>query len=880
MKKEKQATRTLSNPIQNDVLKNRLQSIFRSFRKADRTDIKSVEDALDRLQFLAFPEFYQACLFLLCIECERCVEANVPPSVIRAERIVQAVEAKAAAGMQGRLAYWINQKLTTSYPLGLVQRLTAYSHKINESRNTQCITLVDAGRHEEALAVAESIEDTEQQSKALCAIAADFARLSQKETADPLFKRALDLIEIFYAYTFEDADESGYGGDYDEYLQVKGKCTRYMVGKMAEIGWFKRAEELSNNIEDEWLRSEAFCNIAKDLAASGHLSESFEAAARSGPHQSIALGCIAETIAKSGNFFQALNVFSKANDLAAEQQGLWKSKCLLSVAAGLVIIGTKNKARKVAEQASEVIIDSIKFYEDDVNQPADMRIRFVMDLMEVGGFETGIKVQIEPIHETLDLLAQYKSWFRVLDRIFSSGSIDALLFKCYLNGFASSAVFGNNRALMMRLIREACHMVSSDEKPEVFLALSNELALLGINDMRDDAIVRAIVAGSDHLRMQREEYIKNPTPSLPDNQPHAEEPLIPEEWPQENTRISNILGISVEMLRLVRLKVIRAQGYDAFRIPKRRKGFRVIHSPHSDLAHIQRRIKECILDPAPGLPSCVTAFRPGVSIRDNAMVHCDKAVVVKFDLEDFFPSISFTRVMGIFHSLGFPTNEARMLANLTTVHLDVSSSGPVVKSVSRSAEAFYQTKHLVDLLHEYPVNIRLLAYRWNYGKISRALALRMLRKRRRRGLPQGASTSPQLANLAAVRLDLRLRALGESMGFAYTRYADDLTFSSNERLAKVDALTSLVDEIVVDCGFRLNGRKTKIMRAPATRRVTGLIVNTTTPKVPRSMLRKVRAMLHQQAGGKLSEADIHRLRGYLSFVRMIDKEQADLLLDC
>jgi hypothetical protein len=343
--------------------------------------------------------------------------------------------------------------------------------------------------------------------------------------------------------------------------------------------------------------------------------------------------------------------------------------------------------------------------------------------------------------------------------------------------------------------------------------------------------------------------------------------------------LDSLLGIADESLRLTTFQVLRIQGYDIFRIPKRRKGFRVIHSPRVGLAHIQRRIKERILDPFPGLPDCVTAFRPGVSIRDNALIHCGKAVVVKFDLEDFFPSVSFTRVMAIFHSLGFPTGEARMLANLTTVHLDESTVGPVVKSVSRSAEEFHRRKDREDALREYHGMAHSSDYQTLRKKISLALDPTRVVKRRRRGLPQGASTSPQLANLAAVKLDLRLRALGEAMGFAYTRYADDLTFSSTERLAKVDALVSLVDVIVEDCGFRLNERKTKIMRAPSTRRVTGLIVNTTTPKVPRSMLRKVRAMLHQHAGGKLSEADVHRLRGYLSFVRMINQEQADALLN-
>lgn len=110
------------------------------------------------------------------------------------------------------------------------------------------------------------------------------------------------------------------------------------------------------------------------------------------------------------------------------------------------------------------------------------------------------------------------------------------------------------------------------------------------------------------------------------------------------------------------------------------------------------------------------------------------------------------------------------------------------------------------------------------------------------------------------------------MGFQFTRYADDLTFSSDDRMAKVDRLAAAVNEIVRDCGFELNDRKTVVMRSPAARRVTGLTVSGSEPRVPRATMRKIRAMIHKsQRDPKFSNAE--QLKGFLSFVSMVNPAQ-------
>src|SRR5206468_5621678 len=113
-----------------------------------------------------------------------------------------------------------------------------------------------------------------------------------------------------------------------------------------------------------------------------------------------------------------------------------------------------------------------------------------------------------------------------------------------------------------------------------------------------------------------------------------------------------------------------------------------------------------------------------------------------------------------------------------------------------------------------------------------------------RGLPQGACTSPALSNLLARRLDSRLSGLAKKLGFTYTRYADDLTFSgSAEAAAKTGYLLARVRHIVADEKLTVNEYKTRVHRPNARQSVTGIVVNQS-PTVPRRLRRRLRAILH------------------------------------
>ncbi|WP_347312572.1 reverse transcriptase family protein [Defluviimonas sp. SAOS-178_SWC] len=213
-------------------------------------------------------------------------------------------------------------------------------------------------------------------------------------------------------------------------------------------------------------------------------------------------------------------------------------------------------------------------------------------------------------------------------------------------------------------------------------------------------------------------------------------------------------------------------------IPRKSGGLRLIEEPKPLLKRLQRRVLHGILDLVPAHPASF-GFVPGRNCIGAAARHAGEAVVIAFDLADFFPSIAASRVYGLFRAIGYPRGVARDLAGLCT---------------TRTPREVAQTPGL-------PMPANLTG----------------------RHLPQGAPTSPALANLCANALDRRLAGLAASLDAIYTRYADDLSFSGDRRIVPI--LTRTVPDIVVEEGFRLNPGKTRIMTAAGRQSVTGITVN-------------------------------------------------------
>ena len=265
--------------------------------------------------------------------------------------------------------------------------------------------------------------------------------------------------------------------------------------------------------------------------------------------------------------------------------------------------------------------------------------------------------------------------------------------------------------------------------------------------------------------------------------------------------------------------------------------FRLIESPKTLLKFAQRQVLRKILLAIPP-HEAARGFRPGCSVRDFVEPHTGQKLLLRFDLEDFFPSISAARVLRVFLTAGYPETVARALTRLTT------------RATPRST------------LEEQP------------------LAWAERRRLATPHLPQGAPTSPALANLGAFRLDCRLAGLTEDVGANYTRYADDLLFSGGTDFARqARRLETGIGAIILEEGFRPNHRKTRVMRQGQKQHAAGLVLNEK-PNIDRRDFDLLKAILTNcvRHGPASQNRERHpdfaaHLKGRISWVRFIHPEK-------
>ena len=226
----------------------------------------------------------------------------------------------------------------------------------------------------------------------------------------------------------------------------------------------------------------------------------------------------------------------------------------------------------------------------------------------------------------------------------------------------------------------------------------------------------------------------------------------------------------------------RLQHYDYHWRQKRSGAWRLIEAPKPRLKALQRRILKEILEPLP-THGAAYGFVVGRSCAEAAAKHAGEDVVLAVDLREFFLSTPLRRVHAVFRCLGYPHAVARALTGLC------STSTP---------------RHVSAEHFDHEARRRHLS----------------------RHLPQGAPTSPALANLAAQGLDRRLTGLANRFGARYTRYADDLTFSGDKTFhARANTFLKAVGTIARDEGYALNAVKTRIMPRQTRQTVTGIVVN-------------------------------------------------------
>lgn len=216
---------------------------------------------------------------------------------------------------------------------------------------------------------------------------------------------------------------------------------------------------------------------------------------------------------------------------------------------------------------------------------------------------------------------------------------------------------------------------------------------------------------------------------------------------------------------------------------------RLIEAPKERLKELQRKILREILEKIP-VHEAAHGFRKGRSIKTFVAPHVGQRVVVRMDLQDFFPSLCGARIQAFFRTAGYPEDVADLLGGICTnaTPRDVWMDAGLVLDRQRLREAhvLYSRPHV----------------------------------------PQGACTSPALANLCFYRADCRLAGLAKAAGAVYTRYADDLAFSGGEEFERRAERFSLhAAAIVMDEGFWVHHRKTRVMRQSVRQHLAGLIAN-------------------------------------------------------
>jgi RNA-directed DNA polymerase len=276
------------------------------------------------------------------------------------------------------------------------------------------------------------------------------------------------------------------------------------------------------------------------------------------------------------------------------------------------------------------------------------------------------------------------------------------------------------------------------------------------------------------------------------------------EKPQD---VADLLEIDLRRLRYHIYIAPKSSRYSIFDIPKRAGSVRTISAPATALKIIQQKLNQVLLQVYSPKP-CVHSFLPNRSIVSNAKVHLGKRNVFNIDLENFFPSINFGRVRGLF--MGKPYNLC-----------------PTASTILAQICCFNNQ------------------------------------------LPQGAPTSPIVTNMICAQMDSQLMALARVNKCDYTRYADDITFSTNLRdfptaLVTLNSLGQVevgaeLEQIITQNGFKINTNKIRLRGKNLRQQVTGITVNKF-PNVKRKLVRQIRAMLHawEKFGLEAAQEEFHR----------------------
>lgn len=317
---------------------------------------------------------------------------------------------------------------------------------------------------------------------------------------------------------------------------------------------------------------------------------------------------------------------------------------------------------------------------------------------------------------------------------------------------------------------------------------------------------------------------------------------------KDDKALAEFLGIEYKKLRFLvyHRDVVSVDHYHRYTIPKKKGGERNIAAPKPILKNTQRKILEEILSKIP-VSDCAHGFLKGKSVVSGAKAHmADKihgentALLINMDLKDFFPTITFERVRGMFKAFGYCGYISSLLAMICTycerMPIEVKGEVKYVKTTDRI-------------------------------------------------LPQGSPASPMITNIICVKLDKRLSGLATKYNCVYTRYADDMSFSFMEESADLNLgkFMGIVSKIVTEEGLNINKKKTRFLRKNNRQCITGVVINNDEIGVPKKWIKTLRAAIYnanklKNSGEDVPQETINEISGMISWVKSVNgKRYADII---
>lgn len=299
--------------------------------------------------------------------------------------------------------------------------------------------------------------------------------------------------------------------------------------------------------------------------------------------------------------------------------------------------------------------------------------------------------------------------------------------------------------------------------------------------------------------------------------------------------IAQLLQIEYSTLRYLAYHrdVVTFDNYYRFDVPKKSGGMRHIAAPKTQLKTAQKQILEKILEKTE-ISDVAHGFIKSKSVLTGAKAHqTSPDLLINIDLENFFPSITFERVRGLFQYLGYSGYISSILAMICT----------------------YCERMAVEIKGE-----------TKYIKTSERI------------LPQGSPASPMITNMICKRMDKRINGLCQKLGIIYTRYADDMSFSYTGKLEDfaVGSFLSSIRKIIEAEGFHINEQKTHILRKHNRQYITGIVINNAEIGVTRNWVKILRASIHnaqklKNEGQVIPKQTKQEIAGKIAWLRSVNE---------